>query len=73
MENITASQLQEILRAPESRQLLQLLQEANGEKLKQAVQAARNGNYQTVENLLKSSLSNHEAERLIGKLENRIG
>ena len=73
MEHVSANQLQEILNAPESKQLLRFLQEANGENLKMAIQAAKDGNYQSVEQLLKPSLSSDKAKRLIGNIEKKIG
>ena len=73
MEQLTKQQLQAIVRAPESRQILQLLQESDGALFKQAINAAKAGNPLAAEELLKNVAQTPEVTTLLKKLQQRLG
>lgn len=73
MEQFTEKQLESILRAPESKQLLKLLQTSSGTALSKAAEAARAGDYAAVQQILKPTLRSIEAEALAKKLKEQLG
>ena len=73
MEQFTEKQLERILRAPESKQLLKLLQTSSGATLTKAVEAAKAGDYAAVQQILKPTLQSKEAESLAKKLTEQLG
>ena len=72
MEAFTQQQLDVLLRKPESRQLLSLLQEAGGAALKKASEAAAVGDFSTVKQVLKPTLCHPETKALIDKLRETL-
>ena len=73
MEQFTEQQLERILRMPESKQLLKLLQTSSGAVLAKAAEAAKAGNYAAVQEILKPTLQTKEAEALAKKLTGQLG
>jgi len=73
LEAFTEKQLENVLRAPESKQLLKMLQSSGGTAFRQAVEAARTGNYAAVEQILDPTLRKPEVEALAKKLKEQIG
>ena len=73
MEHLTPAQLQALLGAPETKQLMAMLQKNSGTALQQAAAAAKRGDTAQVQALLKQSLTGSEAETLAKALEQRLG
>ena len=72
MEQISPKQMNELLRAPETSELLKILQQQDGVSLKQAVAAAKNGDSEKVKDLLASVFSNKKAEYLAKTLTEKL-
>ena len=73
MELLTQQQLQALLGAPESRRLMELLQQSGEEKLNQAAVAAKAGDYRAVEQLLKPAMQRTEIGELSESLRKKLG
>ena len=73
MDQCTEQKLKTILAAPESKQLLELLQASSPEALQQAATAAKQGNHIEVKELLYHTLQNPNVSRLVNQLQNKLG
>lgn len=72
MEPLTQKQLDALFRTPESKQLLILLQEAGDAALRKAADAAKAGDFSTVQQVLQPALCRTETQALIKKLSKTI-
>lgn len=73
MEFLTEQQLQAFLQAPESRQLLDLLQKSNDDAFRHAIQEVRSGNYANAEAILSNTIRTPQAQKLANDLKQRLG
>lgn len=73
MELLTEQQLKTLLGAPESRRLMDLLQQSGEEILNRAAAAAKAGDYRAVEQLLKPAMQQTELSTLSESLRKKLG
>ena len=73
MEHLTEQQLRSLLRAPESKRLIELLQASGTEALNKAAEAARSGDFAAVKQILSPTLQGSGAEKLAEQLKYKLG
>ena len=73
MEHLDPSKIRTLLESREGKQLLELLQKSSADTLRQASEAAKTGNYDRVQTLLKPVMDGSGGEALARTLAQRLG
>lgn len=67
-QNISMEEIMRLAKSPAGQQLLAMLQQGNSDKLEQAVQQAKSGDYSNASQTLSGMLSTPQAQKLLKEL-----
>ena len=73
MQNHDTEMLMDLLSSAEGKKLISMMQSSSKENMSKAAAAARSGDYDRVQELLRPVLSGTEAEKLAKGLHSRFG